>query len=166
LSLLASTRLFIVGGSWLLLPVFLQGHHLVSCCVYVQCPGVVRRQGLPASKLSSDVFFVNCSLLLIACTYHTAPWPCFASLNTAFVTNKLLPLLFLQDEIVLVTSQRADGSSARIVFRNNTVVNAAELERLCEKVCGCCRSKQSSSSRQLQQQAAAAAGSRQHMGLS
>lgn len=42
----------------------------------------------------------------------------------------------LQDEVVLVTSERPDGSSARIVFRNNTAVDAVELERLCEKVCG------------------------------
>ncbi|WIA21047.1 hypothetical protein OEZ85_005371 [Tetradesmus obliquus] len=39
-----------------------------------------------------------------------------------------------QDEIVLVTSERPNGASARIVYRNNTVVDAAELERLCEKV--------------------------------
>ncbi|KAF6263291.1 acyl-CoA N-acyltransferase [Scenedesmus sp. NREL 46B-D3] len=39
-----------------------------------------------------------------------------------------------QDEVVLVTSERPDGSSARIVFRNNTAVDAVELERLCEKV--------------------------------
>jgi hypothetical protein len=64
------------------------------------------------------------------------------------VTNELLLLLLsLQDEIVLVTSERADGSSARIVYRNNTVVNAAELERLCEKVCGCLTGRSSSSSR-------------------
>jgi hypothetical protein len=64
------------------------------------------------------------------------------------VTNELLLLLLLslQDEIVLVTSERADGSSARIVYRNNTVVNAAELERLCEKVCGCLTGRSSSSS--------------------
>lgn len=35
---------------------------------------------------------------------------------------------------MLVTSERPDGSSARIVYRNGAVVNAEELERLCEKV--------------------------------
>jgi hypothetical protein len=39
-----------------------------------------------------------------------------------------------QDEVVLVTTQRPDGSAARIVFRNGGAVDAATLEQLCEKV--------------------------------
>jgi hypothetical protein len=56
--------------------------------------------------------------------------------NTVDDCNNPVLLLLPQDEIVLVTSERPNGASARIVYRNNSVVNAAELERLCEKVCG------------------------------
>jgi hypothetical protein len=40
----------------------------------------------------------------------------------------------LQDEIVLVTTERPDGTCARIVFRNGGFDDAAKLEQLCEKV--------------------------------
>jgi hypothetical protein len=43
----------------------------------------------------------------------------------------------LQDEIVLVTTERPDGTSARIVFRNGSFEDAAALEKLCEKVRVC-----------------------------
>lgn len=39
-----------------------------------------------------------------------------------------------QDEIVLVTTERPDGTCARIVFRNGGFDDAATLEKLCEKV--------------------------------
>jgi hypothetical protein len=40
----------------------------------------------------------------------------------------------VQDEIVLVTTDRPDGTCARIVFRNGGFVDAPTLEKLCEKV--------------------------------
>jgi hypothetical protein len=39
-----------------------------------------------------------------------------------------------QDEVELVRTERADGCTARILFRNTAEVDAAELEALCEKV--------------------------------
>lgn len=39
-----------------------------------------------------------------------------------------------QDEIVLVTTERPDGTCARIVFRNGGYDDASTLEKLCEKV--------------------------------
>ncbi len=40
----------------------------------------------------------------------------------------------LQEEIVLIETAKEDGSKARIVFRNGGDVDAAVLERLCNKV--------------------------------
>eukprot|EP00891_Asterochloris_glomerata_P007843 jgi/Astpho2/7843/Aster-06130 len=39
-----------------------------------------------------------------------------------------------QDEVLLIEHQNADGSVARIYYRNGGLVDAAALERLCEKV--------------------------------
>ena len=43
----------------------------------------------------------------------------------------------LQDEVLLIEHQNADGSFARIYYRNGGLVDAAALERLCEKVRPC-----------------------------
>lgn len=50
---------------------------------------------------------------------------CAASLNVCCAS---------QDEIVLVTTERPDGTCARIVFRNGGYDDASTLEKLCEKV--------------------------------
>jgi hypothetical protein len=55
--------------------------------------------------------------------------------------------LSLQDEIVLVTTDRPDGTCARIVFRNIGFDDAATLEKLCEKVHAAGGSRQGCSSR-------------------
>lgn len=63
-------------------------------------------------------------------TVHTfcilSNWLCVLVLN--------MLLRKLQAEIVLVTTERADGSAARIIYRIGATVNATELEELNTKV--------------------------------
>ena len=40
-----------------------------------------------------------------------------------------------QDEVVLVETTDAEGSSAQIIYRNGGMVDARSLELLCDKVC-------------------------------
>ncbi len=57
-----------------------------------------------------------------------------ACIRAVFCFAVAILLYFLQDEIVLVTTERPDGTCARIVFRNGGFDDAATLEKLCEKV--------------------------------
>ena len=41
----------------------------------------------------------------------------------------------VQDEVVLVETSDAEGSSAQIIYRNGGIVDAQSLENLCDKVC-------------------------------
>lgn len=40
-----------------------------------------------------------------------------------------------QDEVILVETSDAEGSSAQIIYRNGGIVDARSLEVLCDKVC-------------------------------
>jgi hypothetical protein len=59
---------------------------------------------------------------------------CFCCIHAPFPIGCHVAAMLTQDEIVLVTSERPDGTCARIIFRNGGFDDAATLEKLCEKV--------------------------------
>ncbi len=48
---------------------------------------------------------------------------------------RVFKCLYVQDEVVLVETSDAEGSSAQIIYRNGGIVDAQSLENLCDKVC-------------------------------